>query len=280
MDELSQEADPLRRVRVRGGVDIALSERDGRTYLGRSRERDGYKVRVPSRHGALEVAIINTGGGIAGGDEIGVVVNAAARTAAVITAPAAERVYGAATENAAKYSISISLADGASLAWLPQETILFDGARFERTINIHMAENARLVLAEAAVFGRTAHGEQYDTGSLRDRWNIRRDGKLVYAEALRLSGDISALSVRMPTLQNMRASATVLLVGRDCDAAMTRLNRVFGEIRSHDFLAAASTWNGILMVRILARSGGALRNGLEVLLPNICGMQLPRVWNC
>jgi urease accessory protein len=280
IDLPSQSPDPLGRVRVRGGVDITLSQRDSITYLGRSRERDGYKVRVPNRHGALEVAIINTGGGIAGGDEIGVTVNAAARTEAVVTAPAAERVYRAAAKAVAKYNISISLEAGASLAWLPQETILFDGARFERTINVDMAEDARLVLAEAIIFGRTARGERYGTGNLRDRWNIRRGGKLVYAEATRLSGDIGNLSARMPTLQNMSAAATTLVVGHDCEAKMVGLDRLLGEIRSSDFLTAASSWNGILVIRMLARSGRALRNGLEALLPNICDTRLPRVWNC
>lgn len=272
--------DPLRRVRVRGGVDIALSERDGRTYLSRSRERDGYKVRVPNQRGMLEVALINTGGGIAGGDRIDITVSAAARTTAVISAPAAERIYGAAGKTPANYTISMSLAGGASLAWLPQETILFDGARFERTIDVDMAKDARLVLAEALVFGRTAHGERYDTGRLRDRWKIRRGGHLVYAEATQLFGDIGGLSARMPTLQNMRAAATILLVGRDCETVMPGLDRVLDKMRSNDFLAAASTRNGMLVVRVLARSGGALRSGLEALLPNVCGTGLPRVWNC
>jgi urease accessory protein len=272
--------DPLSRVRVRGGVEIALSKQNGTTCLARARERDGYKVRVPKGHGALEVAIINTGGGIASGDEIAVTVSSGAGTAAVITAPAADRVYGASADTPARFAISMSLDQGASLYWLPQETILFDGARLERSIDVDMAQDAVLVLSEAVFFGRTARGERYLTGSLNDRWKIRREGKLLYAESTRLDGDIGELSARVSTLQDMRAVATVLLVGPICEPVLRRLSPVLDDLRSNELLLAGSTWNGILLVRMLARTGRELRSGLETLIPHVSGFSLPRVWNC
>ena len=151
-------------IRVVGGIALDLERRSGQTVIARQRERDGYKVRVPRRRGRLEIAMINTGGGIAAGDRVGVDVTVGAGAAATLTAPAAERIYGAGDEATAHYDVSLALGSGASLFWLPQETILFNRARVRRRFEIDMADDATLLLAETVVFGRHASGETDNRG--------------------------------------------------------------------------------------------------------------------
>ncbi len=111
--------------------------------------------------------------------------------------------------------MTLSAEPGATLRWLPQETILFDRARLHRGIEVDLSEGASLLLAEAVIFGRTAMGESVRSGELIDRWRIRRDGRLVFAETLRLGGDIGALLARPAAGNGAVALATVLLAPGD-----------------------------------------------------------------
>jgi urease accessory protein len=135
--------------------------------------------------------LINTAGGLVGGDAITVRAGVGARAAARLTSQAAERVYrsaGATTSVEAK----LVVARDAWLEWLPNETILFDAARLERKLTIVLAPGARCLAAELTVFGRRARGERFARGLLHDRWEIRRHGRLVWTDALRLAGDVAA----------------------------------------------------------------------------------------
>ena len=220
-------------IRVVGGLELHLERRGDATVLARQRERDGYKVRVPRRRDRLEVAMINTGGGIAAGDRVAVSVTAGDGAGATLTAPAAERVYGAAEDDTATYDVSLTLAPGASLHWLPQDTILFNRARLKRRFTVDMTGDGELLLAETIVFGRTAHGENEIHGTFRDDWRIRRDGRLVFADAVRLDGAISTIIDEPAVAGGAAAATTIVLVAPDAGDRLAPLRAALAHLDGH-----------------------------------------------
>ena len=158
--------------------------------------------------------------------------------------------------------VRLDIGAGAQLAWLPQETILFDGARLSRRIDVELAEDASLLLAEAVVFGRAAMGEAMIEGLFADRWRVRRAGRLVFADSARLDGDVAARLAAPASAAGGIAIASVLIApGEDRQLAAVRaLSEQFtGEV-------GISAWNGIALARLCAKDGAALRHDLIALL--------------
>ena len=160
--------------------------------------------------------IINTAGGIAGGDRFALDIAAGQGTRLVVTTAAAEKVYRTLGPDSV-IDVKLDVAAGATLAWLPQETILFDRARLTRSIEVDVAPDAQLFLAEAIVFGRSGMGEAVEEGALFDRWRVRRGGKLIYAEGVRLDGLIAQRLAEAAVAKGGIAVATVLIVPGDDD---------------------------------------------------------------
>jgi urease accessory protein len=169
----------------------------------------------------------------------------------------------------------MTLAAGADLAWMPQETIVFDRARLARRFDADLMADARLLLFEAIVFGRTARGEEVNEGFFEDRWRIRRDGRLIYADTLRLDGPVSALLDRSAVAGGARALATLLYGAPDAEQ---RLDEARSLLAGGACLSGASAWNGFLAVRFLARDGAELRRDAARFLEGFRGSSLPRVW--
>src|ERR1700712_872883 len=172
--------------RARGAVtfDVQLSE--GVTRRRQLHESGSLRVRFPSPEAeGLSAVFVNTAGGIAGGDRFDIDIAAGEGSRIAVTTAAAEKIYRA-QGPAAEVNIALKAAAGSHLAWLPQETILFDRARVSRRIDIDLAESASLLLCEIVVFGRAAMGERMLHGEFVDRWRVRRGGKLVFAENNRL----------------------------------------------------------------------------------------------
>jgi urease accessory protein len=260
--------------RAVGGIALAVRASAGATRRWRVREDGALRVRCPGpASGELEAVIVNTAGGVAGGDCFTLDVAVEPRARLVVTTAAAEKVYRTLAPEAT-IDVKLNVAAAASLAWLPQETILFNRARLKRTIEIDLAEDARLVLAEAIVFGRAGMGETVDDSSLLDRWRLRRDGRLIHAEAMRLDGAVAARLAQPAVAQGGIAVATVLVVpGDEGTAAGVRAlsDRLRGEV-------GVSAWNGLAVVRLCAADGEALRHDLVAVLAAVRGASLPRLW--
>jgi urease accessory protein len=255
-------------------IALTVAASGGVTRRARVREEGSLRVRCPGPPSdELEAVIVNTAGGIAGGDHCTLDVAVAPGARLVVTSAAAEKVYRA-LDPEATIEVKLKVGAGGSLAWLPQETILFNRARLNRSIEIDLEGDARLVLAEAIVFGRSGMGETVDDGRLIDRWRLRRGGRLVHAEAVRLDGAVSA-KLREPAVADRGvAVATVLVVpGDEGTAANLRaLGETFlGEV-------GVSAWKGIALARLCARSGAALRHDLAAILTAVRGVALPRLW--
>jgi urease accessory protein len=260
--------------RAIGRIAFAVQAKAGVTRRTRVREEGSLRVRFPGPASAeLEAVIVNTAGGVAGGDRFALDVTVEPGARLVVTTAAAEKVYRTLEPDA---TIDVRLAVGAtaSLAWLPQETILFNRARLRRTINIDLAGDARLLLAEAIVFGRSGMGETVDAADVFDRWHIRRGGRLIHAEAMRLDGAVAAKLAQPAVANGGIAVATVLIVPADevVAAGIRALDDHFlGEV-------GVSAWNGLAVVRLCAADGAALRHDLVAVLTAVHNGSLPRLW--
>ncbi len=263
------------RQRSEGQVRLKADGARGRTHLSELAESGALRARLPRTDGAaLEAVLVNTAGGVACGDVFSIAAEAGAGASVLVTTPAAEKVYRS-DGPLAQISVRLTLGEGASLHWLPQETILFDSARLARRYEVDLSGSARFLSYEAVMFGRAAHGEAMATGHLSDQWRLRRDGALVFADALRISGPISALLARPAIAGGHAALATCLYVAPDAEA---RLEQARELIAHADCEAGASAWNGILAVRWLARDIETLRRDAGSFLIGFRGTPLPRVW--
>lgn len=264
-------------LRVRAELQLAFHARDGRTRLSELAETGGWRVKFPAphaRHG--EAVLLNSGGGIVGGDHVAVDVAVGDAADAVVSTATAERIYRASHGERALIDTTLRVTGAGRLEWLPQETIVFDGARLGRRIVADLSETACLLAAETVVFGRGASGEVMRSGAFRDRWRISRGGRLVLAEDTNLDGNVSALLAR----PGIGGGATAIsLVVYAAPGAVDRIDDVrcaLAEVAGTE--AAASAWNGVLIVRVLARESHLTRAVLARLIPVLTGRAPPRVW--
>jgi urease accessory protein len=249
-----------------GSVRFVIDERG---VLRRMREEGCAKLRMPARVPGhpLEAVLINTSGGLAGGDRIGVEVEAAGDVC--ITTQAAEKIYrslGSETQVATKLRIE----SGAHVSWLPQEAIVFDGARLARSFNAELAGDATLLAVESVVLGRKAMGERLTDFSFRDCWRIRRGGRLVFADDVRLD----ALRVQgAAALSGAGAFAVIVLINSEAEKFVEPLRELIG---AHGGVTA---WDGKLIARLIAPDGYNLRKSLILALGLLAApVELPKVW--
>jgi urease accessory protein len=260
--------------RARGAVAFDVQLQDGATRRRHLHESGSLRVRFPSPEGCgLSAVLINTAGGIAGGDRFDIEVAAGEGTRLTLTTAAAEKVYRAAGP-AAQLNIALKAAEGAHLSWLPQETILFDRARISRRIDIDLAEGASLLLCEIVVFGRAAMGERMSSGEFVDRWRVRRGGRLVFAETVRLEGDIGEKLGRPAIAKAGAAVGTALIVPGD-EAVVERIREAADTFGGE---VGISAWNGFAMARFCAQDAVRLRADMITVLGRASASALPRLW--
>jgi urease accessory protein len=259
--------------RARGAVRLDVHARDGVTRRGILHESGSLRVRFPSPEDeGLSGVFVNTAGGVAGGDRFDIEIAAAVGAKLTLTTAAAEKVYRAPGQ-AAELNIALRVAAGAHLGWLPQETILFDRARVRRRFDIDLDATASLLLCEIVVFGRAAMGERMEQGEFVDRWRLRRGGKLVFAETVRLDGDIGAKLARSAVTKGGAAIGTALIVPGD-EALIERLRDASESFGGE---VGISAWNGFAMARFCAQDAARLRADMMAVLART-GAALPRLW--
>jgi urease accessory protein len=259
--------------RARGAVRFDVHARDGVTRRGALHESGSLRVRFPSPEGeGLSGVLVNTAGGVAGGDRFDVEIAASDAARLTLTTAAAEKVYRA-PGPAAQLSIGLKLTAGAHLSWLPQETILFDRARLQRRFDVELDETASFLLCEIVVFGRAAMGERMKQGELVDRWRVRRGGALVFAETVRLDGDVGAKLARSAVAKGGAAIGTALIVPGD-EALVERVREASDSFAGE---VGISAWNGFAMARFCAQDAAALRADMIAVLART-GAVLPRLW--
>ena len=239
-------------------------ERSGPAVI---REFGSSKFRIPK--GSMEAILINTSGGLAGGDSIIVSATVGENAMLALTSQTAERVYRSLGPHA-EVKVALKAEAGATLFWLPQETILFEQSGLRRRLDVDLHASAAFLAVESLVFGRHEMGEDIHTLELSDSWSIKRDGKLFHAEQFKLGPN---LPNSIATLGNNRAMATVFYVS---PVAEVRLDAVRDSLSKND---GASAWNGKLVARLVAKDSFHLRKTLIKVLTACMGQSnLPKTW--
>lgn len=256
---------------------------DGRTRLETLHQKANAKIRVPRQHAdRLEAVLINTAGGLTGGDRLDWRCDAGPNTHLVVATQACERIYKSAGGQA-RQTTRISVGNNARLDWLPQETILFDRSALSRRIDVDLAETACLVGLETIVLGRAAMGETVTETTLHDRWRVHRAGQLVHADDLRVSGPLGPLADQPALLAGCEAVATILCCAPFDDEHWQGLARdlrsTLGPMTGPHVHAGVSAFAGKCLVRLMASDSYTLRPlAIAALSVLRRGMPLPAVW--
>jgi urease accessory protein len=246
-----------------GAAELGFVRRCGVTRVDHLYQRAPCRILSPRAEPGepLQAVVVTTSGGLADGDRLRLALAAGEGAAAQVTTQAAEKVYRARGTDPARFDCDIGVGGGAWLEWLPQETILFDGARLERRTRASIAPAGRLLACEHVVLGRVARGESFTEGSLFDRWDILRDGRLVWCDALALSGDMAAARRAPWGFAGAEAFATVLYVADDASDLRDRARVLVAEAMSDTARAGVTVVNGILVARFLG-GATAVRTGV------------------
>ncbi len=275
---MSATAEPLQR--SDGELRLEFRRRGPVSVLGKLYQDGCLKARLPRGQGrSPEAVCINTSGGLTDGDSLRTTVSCREGAAAVVSGQAAERIYRSRGE-AARIETTLLLESGATLAWLPQEMILFDGGRVHRHLDVRMAGRAKLLAVEASILGRTAMGEIVRTGELAEYWRVDVEGEPVFIDALRLADtDLDRLRQRPAVLAGALAFATVIYAGSNAARIRDALRALDHDA---DVESGTSLIEPIVVTRIAARSGICLRGALVQIVSVIAvhedALHLPKVW--
>jgi urease accessory protein len=264
-----------------GAARLAFHRVGAQTRLGVLEQRHPLRVLFPDAHDdELPLAVLaNVSGGVVGGDRLEVSAAVEQGASAMITSQAAEKIYRSSGATAA-IDNTLSVGEGAWLEWLPHETILFDRARLARTMRVTLAPTGRLLAGEIMVFGRARSGERVTTGYLRDAWEIRRGGRLVWCETMLLDGDIGGALGHAMRFGGACAAATLVYSGPEAGAILEDVRGWLGPRAD----AAATRLDGLVVVRWLSASPKRLRGSYGALRARlrakIAGLpaRLPRIW--
>jgi len=268
---------PLRRW-ADGVAEVSFAQVAEETRLRHLYQSDPCRVLFPRQADGApkEAVIVTTSGGVVGGDRLTFRIGASADCVATVTTQAAEKIYRAAGADS-EIDVTVSAEDCGFLEWMPQETILFDGARLRRQTRLHLNGTARVLAGEIVVFGRRARDEKFTYGFLHDDWRIFKDGRLVWADALHLEGAIDERIADVHAFDGAAAVATAIYTAPDAAAHLETARALIGD-------GGASCVDGILVIRMVNGDAAALRAGFAQFWKKFrhetAGLPatLPRVW--
>jgi len=265
--------------RSHGAARLAFANRDNRNSIVERYASAPVRILTPSVQGGIPEAVLaNTSGGIAGGDTSHIDILVAQNSQALVTGQAAEKIYRS-IDMPASIRTVIKIEDGSTLEYLPQESILFDGAKLNRAVNISLGARSCLLLSEMFVLGRWAMNEDFTRGIFLDRWSIDVAGQPIWREGLRVEGGLSSLSSSLG-FANARALATIFYAGANAAEVLGLARDVIGP------MGGATIVRGMLVVRMLGNEAGMLKQQLGEIISIIRAAALgrpaevPRVWRC
>lgn len=265
---------PVIQPRAIGTVMVRAKRLAERSVIADLRQSGAMKLLFPKPDSAaLQAIVINTAGGVTGGDDF--TLNACAEKDAflTLTTQAAERAYCAQPDQVAEIRNRLMVSRGATLHWLPQETILYEACALQRQLAIDLDEGASLLLVEPLVFGRAAMGEVLRAINFKDRIEVRREGRPLYLDAISLQGDVTAHLASANTAGGAGALATVVYVAPDAEAHLPKLRALLPASGGASLIGA-----DLLVARILAPDSFELRRSLIPILRQLSADALPRSW--
>lgn len=259
--------------RSKGRVELGFSCQAHSNGLEHLYQAGCLKALIPKNYSEVpDVILINTAGGITGGDELKIQAHIGERVNVCLTTQTAERVYKT-CQGIGKIEVELDLKNSSKLDWIPQETILFDKSAIKRSIKVNMLEHSHLFMVESIILGRQAMNECVTSNLFIDRWEILRNSKPIYIESLKLSNanELSGLA----TLGKNKALATILYIAPDSEERLGQMRRL---IVDSDVFGAATAWGGKMVVRLISECPRLLRLALIYIITEFRGRSLPRVW--
>ena len=270
---LMRAATPLDQPRAIGRAMVSSKMSPRGSVIDGLRQAGALKLLFPRQAQALEAIIVNTAGGITGGDRLDIEATAGPDTTLTLTTQAAERAYRAQPGQTGRLRTRLHVEAGATLNWLPQETILYEHAALRRSLRADLAPRARFLMVEAILFGRRAMGENLQSAMFRDRIDIWRDGQPLYRDGLRLDGDIAATLDRPGIAGGARAMASLVWVAPEARGALNTIRDLIGRAGG-----ASMVREDVMVLRLLGEDGYALRRCLVPVLDRLTQNTLPQSW--
>lgn len=257
-----------------------IKNQDDRNGLERLFQEGCARIRLPKtrKSDPVEAVMINTSGGLTDGDELIWKIASLENASTVITTQACERIYKAKGSDPAHFNANLKLENSAHMAWLPQETILFNQAKLHRRISVELTSQSEFLMVEPLIFGRAAMGEEVKTVNFNDQWRVYQEGVLIHAENQKIDGNASEILQKNAVTKGDIAAATILYVGSKAEARLNQVRDILPERN------AASCWqigdgSHKLVVRLTAPSAYDLRKKLIPLIELLNdGHGLPRTW--
>jgi urease accessory protein len=270
--------------RANGCSRIVLTGSENGTRIEDVLQRSPIRIMFPRVGSAPleEAVLINTAGGVAGGDWLECTVTALANASIAVTSQAAEKVYRALNEPA-HIATKLTVHAGARLAWLPQETIVFNLGRICRDTEIEVSSGAELLALEWLVLGRAARGEEVVRGHITDRWRVKKDDRLIWADSFRVTDGVFPRLRARALLSDCKAIATLIYFG---SAPQTRLEFFRDMTPSLGCHCAATSVGGLIIVRFATEASGHLRVALRSFLQQFSQefgpspFRVPKMWSC
>lgn len=251
-----------------------LADSKGKTRLKDLRQSGSTKLVFPHSHSQdIEVILVNTAGGITGGDQFDLDISLKTGAQLTLTTQAAERAYRAQPGEIGRLTSRISVQTGAALKWLPQELILFDRCALNRRLEITLEPGADLLFVEPVVFGRTAMGETLRHVMFRDRISITRAQAPLYLDGMQLSGDATAHLARPAIANGAAAMASVVMVNAEAANHLKAVRALLPKTAGASLLA-----EDMLVIRLLAPDSFELRRSLIPALELLSHNALPKSW--
>ena len=260
-------------------------DENGATRLKELYQSDPLRIFFPNTpdQDILQAALVNVSGGLVGGDKISADIQLGKNTKAVIAAQSAEKVYRSSGEDT-RMEIKIKVGPGSWLEFLPQETILFQGSRLRRQIDISIEGDGSLVAGEILIFGRRGYGEYFESGLIHESWEIERDGRLLWADTLHMEKNIASTINHPACFDGAVAMATVIYAGPNAKDNLLVIQNLLIATDS-DVLSSVTCINGVMIIRWLGSNALDVRNDFGAFwcafrskiadLPE----KLPRLWN-
>lgn len=263
--------------RAQGRAEVVVRQRAGRSELEDLHQSGSMRVLFPRPAVPPTAMLLNTAGGVTGGDAFEVRARAGAGARLTVTTQAAERAYRAPPGTAARVENRLEVAEGGRIDWLPQETILYDGCALHRRLRVDLDPGARALIAETLVFGRAAHGERLTGAEIRDGIDIARDGRVIFTDAIHLSGDIAAQLAHPARGNGAGAMVTLILAAEEAEGQLAQLRHIAAQ-NSGSCTGISLLAPDLLVLRALAGDSFVLRRLLLPVLDHLTGCSLPICW--
>jgi urease accessory protein len=272
----------LQRAEGSGRIVVSASEKGAR--ITEVFQRSPIRIMFPRVGGAgvEEGVVINTAGGVAGGDRLECAVTALANSSIAVTSQAAEKVYRA-LKQPAQIATKLKAEAGARLAWLPQETIVFNSGRICRDMEIEVSSRSELLALEWLVLGRAARGEEVVGGHISDSWRVKRDDRLIWADSFRVTDGVFPQLRRRALLSDCKAVATLIYLGPALEIRLEVLRDIAASL---DCQWAATLVGGLIVARFAATASIELRAALCGFLQQFNRefgpgpFRVPKMWSC